>query len=111
MAAVAAEADVGAEADDGPVEAAAGVGLAEPHHVVEEKDEGTAGGGVVTAQVTASRAFHGIKLDPSVVDPDDVEMLEDLITAAIQDAMTKAAAVSEEKMSVLTGGLKLPGLS
>ena len=73
--------------------------------------EGTAGGGVVTAQVTASRAFHGIKLDPSVVDPDDVEMLEDLITAAIQDAMTKAAAVSEEKMSVLTGGLKLPGLS
>ena len=75
--------------------------------IVEE----TAGGGVVTAQVTASRAFHGIKLDPSVVDPDDVEMLEDLITAAIQDAMTKAAAVSEEKMSVLTGGLKLPGLS
>ncbi len=72
--------------------------------------EGTAGGGVVTAQVTGSRAFHGIKLDPSAVDPDDVELLEDLITAAIQDAMTKAAALSEEKMSVLTGGMKIPGL-
>ena len=72
--------------------------------------EGTAGGGVVTAQVTGSRTFHGIKLDPSAVDPDDVELLEDLITAAIQDAMTKAAALSEEKMSVLTGGMKIPGL-
>ncbi len=73
--------------------------------------EGTAGGGVVTAQVTASRAFHGIKLDPNVVDPDDVEMLEDLITAAIQDAMTKAAALAEEKMGALTGGIKIPGLT
>jgi len=73
--------------------------------------EGTAGGGVVTAQVTASRNFHGIKLDPSAVDPEDVEMLEDLITAAVQDAMNKATAVSEEKMGALTGGLKIPGLS
>jgi DNA-binding YbaB/EbfC family protein len=72
--------------------------------------EGTAGGGVVTAQVTGQREFHGLKIDPTVVDPDDVEMLEDLITAAIQDAMTKATAMAEEKMSVLTGGLKLPGL-
>src|SRR5687768_4924171 len=73
--------------------------------------DGTAGGGVVTAQVTASRAFHAIKLDPSVVDPDDVELLEDLITAAIQDAMTKAAALAEEKMGALTGGIKIPGLT
>ena len=73
--------------------------------------EGTAGGGVVTAQVTGSRAFHGIKIDPSAVDPEDVEMLEDLITAAIQDAMAKAAALSEEKMSALTGGIKIPGLT
>ncbi len=72
--------------------------------------DGTAGGGVVTAQVTGQREFHGIKIDPTVVDPDDVEMLEDLITAAVQDAMTKATAMAEEKMSVLTGGLKLPGL-
>ena len=72
--------------------------------------EGTAGGGVVTAQVTGQREFQGIKIDPSAVDPDDVEMLEDLITAAVQDAMAKATALAEDKMSALTGGMKLPGL-
>lgn len=73
--------------------------------------EGTAGGGVVTAQVTGSRAFHGIKIDPSAVDPEDVELLEDLITAAIQDAMTKASALAEDKMGAITGGIKIPGLT
>ena len=73
--------------------------------------EGTAGGGVVTARVTGSRAFHGIKIDPSAVDPDDVELLEDMITAAIQDAMTKASALAEDKMVAITGGIKLPGLT
>jgi DNA-binding YbaB/EbfC family protein len=72
--------------------------------------EGTAGGGVVTARVTGAREFEGIKIDPSAVDPDDVEMLEDLISAAIRDAMTKAAALGEEKMGALTGGMKIPGL-
>ena len=72
--------------------------------------EGTAGGGVVTAKVTGGREFEGIKIDPSAVDPEDVEMLEDLITAAIQDAMTKAGTLAEERMSVLTGGMKIPGL-
>ncbi|MDP9363448.1 MAG: YbaB/EbfC family nucleoid-associated protein [Chloroflexota bacterium] len=73
--------------------------------------DGSAGGGVVTAQVTGSRNFHGIKIDPSAVDPDDVEMLEDLITAAIQDAMNRAAALAEERMGALTGGIKIPGLT
>jgi DNA-binding YbaB/EbfC family protein len=72
--------------------------------------EGSSGGGVVTAQVTGAREFHGIKIDPSAVDPEDVEMLEDLITAAIQDAMTRASATAEEKMGALTGGMKIPGL-
>ena len=72
--------------------------------------EGSAGGGVVTAQVTGSRNFQGIKIDPGAVDPDDVEMLEDLITAAIQDAMNRAAALAEERMGALTGGMKIPGL-
>jgi DNA-binding YbaB/EbfC family protein len=72
--------------------------------------EGTSGGGVVTAQVTGAREFHGIKIDPSAVDPEDVEMLEDLITAAVQDAMAKASATAEEKMGALTGGMKIPGL-
>lgn len=73
--------------------------------------EGTAGGGVVTARVTGGREFDGIKIDPSAVDPEDVEMLEDLITAAIQDAMAKASAMAEEKMGGLTGGMKIPGLT
>ena len=72
--------------------------------------EGTAGGGVVTVQVTGAREFHGIKIDPSAVDPDDVEMLEDLITAAVQDAMARAATTAEDKMGALTGGMKIPGL-
>ena len=72
--------------------------------------DGTAGGGVVTAQVTGSREFKGLKIDPSVVDPEDVEMLEDLITAAIQDAMTKATEVSTDRLGALTGGMKIPGL-
>lgn len=72
--------------------------------------EGTAGGGVVTVRVNGQREFKGIKIDPSAVDPNDVEMLEDLITAAINDAMEKAKAVSEEKLGALTGGLHIPGL-
>jgi DNA-binding YbaB/EbfC family protein len=72
--------------------------------------EGTAGGGVVTVQVTGAREFHGIRIDPSAVDPEDVEMLEDLITAAVQDAMARAATTAEDKMGALTGGMKIPGL-
>jgi len=73
--------------------------------------EGTAGGGVVKAEVTGQRAFKSIKIDPAAVDPEDVEMLEDLIVAAVQDAMEKAQALAEDKMSALTGGIKIPGLT
>lgn len=72
--------------------------------------EGTAGGGAVVAQVTGAREFKGIKIDPSAVDPEEVELLEEMITVAINDAMDKAAKLSEEKMASLTGGLKIPGL-
>ena len=72
--------------------------------------EGSAGGGVVRAQVTGAREFRGISIDPSAVDPDDVEVLEDLITVAIQDAMARATTMAEEKMGALTGGMKIPGL-
>lgn len=72
--------------------------------------EGTAGGGVVIVQVTGQREFQGIKIDPSAVDPEDVEMLEDLISVAVKDAMDKAGALSEQRMGALTGGLKIPGL-
>ncbi len=73
--------------------------------------EGTAGGGVVRAEVSGQRALRGIKIDPSAVDPDDVELLEDLVVAAVQDAMEKAQKLAEEKMSVLTGGMRIPGLT
>ena len=72
--------------------------------------EGTSGGGVVRVQVSGAREFRGISIDPSVIDPDDVEVLEDLITVAIQDAMNRATAVAEEKMGAVTGGLSIPGL-
>lgn len=72
--------------------------------------EGSAGGGVVTARVTGQRSLQGIKIDPSAVDPEDVEMLEDLVLTAVQDAMDKAGALAEDKMGALTGGMKIPGL-
>jgi DNA-binding YbaB/EbfC family protein len=72
--------------------------------------QGTAGGGVVTVEVTGQREMKSIKIDPSAVDPEDVEMLEDLVLAAVTDAMDKAAKLNEEKMSALTGGMKIPGL-
>ena len=72
--------------------------------------EGSAGGGVVKARVTGAREFQAISIDPSAVDPEDVEVLEDLITVAIQDAMNRATALAEERMSTLTGGMRIPGL-
>ena len=71
---------------------------------------GSSGGGVVNARVTGAREFQGISIDPSAVDPDDVEVLEDLITVAIQDAMNRATSLAEERMSALTGGMRIPGL-
>lgn len=72
--------------------------------------EGSAGGGVVKVEVSGQREMKSIKIDPSAVDPEDVEMLEDLVVAAVSDAMEKAAKLNEEKMSALTGGMKIPGL-
>lgn len=72
--------------------------------------EGSAGGGMVTAQVTGLRQMHGIKISPDAVDPNDVEMLEDMVLAAVQDAMNNAEELSTEKMGALTGGMKIPGL-
>jgi DNA-binding YbaB/EbfC family protein len=73
--------------------------------------EGSAGGGVVKAVVTGKQEIVALTIDPSVVDPDDVEMLQDLILAAIGDATAQAARVSEEKLRRVTGGLSIPGLS
>jgi DNA-binding YbaB/EbfC family protein len=69
---------------------------------------GSAGGGMVVADVTGTGQLKKIKLDPSVVNPGDIEMLEDLVTVAVADAQQKAQAAAQEQMGKLTGGLPLP---
>ena len=65
------------------------------------------GGGVVTATVSGKRELTGLAIDPEAVDPEDVEMLQDLIVAAVNEALRKAEAAASENMSRLTGGLNL----
>lgn len=77
----------------------------------EEKEyEASAGGGAVTARVNGKKELLSINIDPGVVDPEDVEMLQDLIVAAVNEAIRKADASIAESMSKLTGGLNLGGL-
>lgn len=72
--------------------------------------EGTAGGGVVTATVTGQKKVVSIKIEPEAVDPDDVEMLEDLVLAAITDAMNQAEELAAQDLGKFTGGMNIPGL-
>ena len=72
--------------------------------------EGTAGGGAVRAIVTGKQDVVSVTIDPAVVDPDDVEMLQDLVVAALNEAMTAARRTAEAKMAAVTGGLRLPGM-
>ncbi len=72
--------------------------------------EGTAGGGAVTAQVNGHGELLSLAIDREVVDPDDVEMLQDLITAAVNDGLRRVKQTAEEKMARVTGGLRIPGL-
>ena len=69
---------------------------------------GTAGGGMVTADVNGQGLVTRIKIDPSVVNPSDTEMLEDLITVAVADAQRKAQERQQEQMGALAGGMNLP---
>ena len=71
---------------------------------------GSAGGGAVTVEVTGLQELKGIKLSAEVVDPEDVETLEDLLVVAVNDAMDKAKELSSQKFGALTGGMKIPGL-
>ncbi len=72
--------------------------------------EGDAGGGMVKVQVNGGQEVVAVKIDPSVVDPEDVEMLEDLVIAAVREGMRKAHDLSQKEMGKLTGGLNIPGL-
>ncbi len=78
--------------------------------MAELRVEATAGGGMVTVTVNGTKQLQSIKLDPEVVSKDDVEMLQDLIVAAVNDAGRKVDEQLGQSMSGLMGGLKIPGL-
>ena len=78
--------------------------------LAETKVDGSAGGGVITAIVTGDQKLVSIAIDPSAVDPADVEMLQDLIVAAINDALRAARELGDAKMAAVTGGMRLPGM-
>ncbi len=70
----------------------------------------TSGGGMVEVTVDGKHLIKSIKINPDAVDPDDAEMLEDLITVAVNEAIENAIKTSEQEMGAITGGLNMPGL-
>ena len=76
----------------------------------ERTVEASAGGGMVTVVANGGQDVLSISIDPEVVDPDDVEMLQDLIMAAVNDALSKAKAMMSEEMGQLTKGMNIPGM-
>jgi DNA-binding YbaB/EbfC family protein len=72
--------------------------------------DGSSGGGVVRATVTGKQELISITIDPAAVDPADVEMLQDLVVAAVNDALAGSRKVAEQKLAAVTGGLRIPGL-
>ncbi|MBW2451916.1 MAG: YbaB/EbfC family nucleoid-associated protein [Deltaproteobacteria bacterium] len=72
--------------------------------------EASSGGGMVTAVVNGKQQVLSLKIDPSVADPEDVEMLQDLVTAAINEALKQSQQMAQEEMGKLTGGMNIPGL-
>ena len=87
--------------------------LAAQQELAEAEVTGSAGGGVVTATVTGGLELRSVTIDPSVVDPDDVETLQDLVVAAVRDANRAAQELASQRMGPLTqglGGLGLPGM-
>ena len=78
---------------------------------LEEREyTATSGGGMIEVTVDGKHLIKNIKINPDAVDPEDPEMLEDLITVAVNEAITNAIKTSEEEMSAITGGLNMPGL-
>src|SRR3954462_15856675 len=78
--------------------------------MAEMRVEATAGGGMVTVVMNGAKQIQSLKLDPEVVSKEDVEMLQDLILAAINDAQRKADELLQKQMGGMMGGMKIPGL-
>ncbi|MBW3622804.1 MAG: YbaB/EbfC family nucleoid-associated protein [Armatimonadetes bacterium] len=78
--------------------------------LAQERIEASSGGGMVKATVTGAGQLLEINIDPKVVDPDDVEMLQDLIITAVRDGLEQATKIREERIQGITGGLNLPNI-
>jgi len=80
--------------------------------LAEKTVEGSAGGGLVTAEVNGRQELVAVRIDPQAVNPDDVEMLEDLVVAAVSQAMSKSQEMAKEAVASIAGGLPpIPGLT
>jgi DNA-binding YbaB/EbfC family protein len=84
--------------------------MAMQEEVAKRKVEATAGGGMVTVEANGKQEIVSIKIDPEVVSRDDVQMLEDLVLAACNEALRKSRELVQQELGKLTGGLKIPGL-
>jgi len=76
----------------------------------ERRIEASAGGGMVTAVVSGKQQLISLTIDPKAVDPDDVEMLQDLVMVAVSEALKQSQKLADEEMGKVTGGLNIPGL-
>ena len=76
----------------------------------ERRIEATSGGGMVKAVVSGKQQLISLTIDPKAVDPEDVEMLQDLVVAAVSEALKQSQKMAEEEMGKITGGLNIPGL-
>ena len=72
--------------------------------------EASSGGGVVTVTIDGQQNIQSVKISPEVINPDDVELLEDLVLTAVREAITKSQEAATQSLGGLTGGLKIPGL-
>ncbi|TVX85222.1 YbaB/EbfC family nucleoid-associated protein [Paenibacillus agilis] len=78
--------------------------------LADKISNGTSGGGAVSVEVNGHKKVLSINIKPEVVDADDIEMLQDLIITAVNDALTKAEDMANDDMAKFTGGMKIPGL-
>ena len=78
--------------------------------LADETVEGTAGGGAVTVVADGHQNVRSIKISPDAVDPDDISLLEDLVLAAVSDALEKSQKMAQDRLGSLTGNMKIPGL-
>ena len=75
-----------------------------------ETVEASAGGGAVKVVASGKQTIESVTIDPAAVDPDDVELLQDMVLAAVNEALAKSQALAAERLGALTGGLKIPGM-